>query len=101
MMVNTGQILIDMWLPNKKEWNETSVATSTTNNYLQEVPDEAGLKKAEAEYEHELSIINDKDKKFDNELDKLETERNALKTERDAVEKIIEDNVDRTFGIFS
>ena len=34
-------------------------------------------------------------------LSKLETERNALKTEYDSVKKVVEDNIERTFGIFS
>ncbi|MBR6126599.1 hypothetical protein IKQ21_02845 [bacterium] len=101
MVVGSGQMLIDMWVDNKTGWKETSVATSSSNNYLQEVSDEADLKKAEAEYEHELSIINNKDKKFDQDLKKLETERSALKTEMDSVKKVKEDNIERTFGIFS
>ena len=34
-------------------------------------------------------------------LSKLETQRTALTTEYDSVKKVIEDNIDRTFGIFS
>ena len=100
-MVTSGRMLIDMWVDNKRGWTETSVATCSTNNYLQEVSDEADLKKAEAEYEYELGLVNAKDKKFDKELSKLETERNALNTEMDAIKQVKEDNVKRTFGIFS
>jgi hypothetical protein len=82
-------------------WHETSVATSIDKNYLQEESDDTDLKKAEAEYEHELSIINKKDTKFDNELSKLETERTSITTEMDSIKKVRDDNVDRTFGIFS
>ena len=42
-----------------------------------------------------------KDKKYDMELSKLETEREALKTEYDSVKKVASDNIERTFGIFS
>ena len=35
------------------------------------------------------------------ELSKLETERTALTTEYDSVKKVISDNIERTFGIFS
>ena len=35
------------------------------------------------------------------ELSKLETEREALKTEYDSVKKVVSDNIERTFGIFS
>lgn len=99
-MVKSGRVLIDVYNTNKNEWTETSIATSTNANYLQEVQDEADLKKAEAEYEHELDIINRKDTKFDQDLSKLETERNALTTEYDSVKQVIKDNEDRTFGIF-
>ena len=87
---------------NERVWEETSVATSSNNNYLQEVEaDDAAIKKAEAKYNHELDIINNKDKKFDNELSKLETERNAITKEMDSIGKVRDENVDRTFGIFS
>ena len=35
------------------------------------------------------------------ELNRLETERSALTTEYDSVKKVISDNIERTFGIFS
>ena len=63
--------------------------------------DDKNLKKAEAEYEHELSIINRKDTKFDTDLSKLETERTSITTEMESIKKVKDDNVDRTFGIFS
>ena len=85
----------------KNEWTDTSVATSTNNNYIQEVPDDAAAKKAEAKYEHELDILNRKDTKFDTELSTLETERKAITTEMESIEKVRDENVDRTFGIFS
>ena len=63
--------------------------------------DKTAYAKAEAEYEHKLKDINQKDKKFDLDLSKLETERTALKTEYDSVKKVVQDNIERTFGIFS
>jgi len=59
------------------------------------------MKKAEAEYEHELDIINRKDTKFDQDLSKLETERTSITTEVDSIKKVRDDNIERTFGIFS
>ena len=59
------------------------------------------LAKAEAKYEHDLKLIDKKDKQYDLSLSKLETERSALTTEYDSVKKVIEDNIERTFGIFS
>lgn len=82
------------------EWSETSFATSTNENKLQEVKDDTGLKKAEAEYENQLNLINRKDSKYDRELKKLETEENALKQQIDSIKKIGEENIDRTFKTF-
>ena len=102
-MVAAGQITIMVYgeTGHKNEWSDTSVATSTNKNYLQDQQDEAAIKKAEVEYQHELDLINRKDTKFDTELSKLETERSALKTEMDSIKTVRDDNVDRTFGIFS
>ena len=100
-MVEAGLVLIDVYDPDSKEWTETSVATSTNANYLQEVQDDTDLKKAEAEYEHELDIINRKDTKFDQDLTKLETERTSITTEMESIQKVRDDNIERTFGIFS
>ncbi len=99
-MVDAGRILLNVYNKTKKEWTETSVATSTKENYLQETSDDTDVKKAEAEYQHELAKINKKDTEFDKELSKLETERSALKTEMEAVKTVRNDNEERTFGIF-
>ncbi len=100
-MITSGLVLIEVYNNDSKEWQQTSVATSTNANYLQEVQDETDLKKAEAEYEHELDIINTKDTKYDQDLSKLETERTSITTEIDSIKTVRDDNIDRTFGIFS
>lgn len=63
--------------------------------------DKSALAKAEAEYEFTMKQLDRKDKRYDMDLNKLETERTALTTEYDSVKKVIEDNIDRTFKIFS
>ena len=102
-MVEAGLITIQVFNDTGEAnvWSDTSVATSTNNNYLQEKEDETNLKKAEAKYNHELDIINRKDTKFDTELSKLEAERTAITTEMDSIKKVRDDNTERTFGIFS
>ena len=81
-----------------KVFADTSVSTSTK---VQEISDEVGLKKAEAQYEADMSRINAKDSRYDTELSQLETERNAIKLEIDTLKNVAKDNVDRTFKIFS
>ena len=102
-MVEAGLVTIQVWNDsgNKKGWNDTSVDTSINQNYLQETSDDTNSKKAEIKYEHEMSLINKKDKKYDKELSKLETERSAITTEMDSIKQVRDDNVERTFGIFS
>lgn len=103
-MVEAGMITIlanDEPKGASANWKDTSVATSTNGNYLSEVQDNKDLKKAEAEYEHELGILNTKDTKFDRDLSKLETERTSITTEMEAIKSVRDDNIDRTFGIFS
>ena len=87
-----GNIKLDGTSPSSDD-NLTYTTTTTI--------DKTAYAKAEAKYEHAMRQINNKDKKFDLDLSKLETQRNALKTEYESVKKVIEDNIDRTFGIFS
>ncbi len=104
-MVEAGLVTIQVWEGEFGErngkWADTSFATSTNNNHLQEVQDDTDKKKAEAKYEHEMRLINQKDKEYDTELSKLETERTAITTEMDAMKQVRDDNTERTFGIFS
>ena len=99
--VEAGLVSIHEYNNNSDTWKETSVATSTNKGYLKEVQDEKDLKKAEAEYEHELEIINRKDKKFDTELSKLETERSAIDKQMQSIKEVIKKNSETAFGIFS
>lgn len=102
-MISAGLLSIYMFNPGSSShgFELTTIATSYGDNYLQEVDDEAKIKKAEVEYEHELDVINRKDTKFDTQLKKLETEENACKTEIDSLKKVKDDNIDRTFNLFS
>ena len=55
---------------------------------------------------HEIKIlvkeyIQSKDKEYETELKKLDTEHNALQTEYDSIKGVIEKNVERGFKAFS
>ena len=76
----------------------TSVSVETC---LQEIQDEKNLKKAEAEYEAKMRKIDNKDKKYDQELAALEAERNATKQAMEQLKTVAKANVDRTFKLFS
>ena len=63
--------------------------------------DTLAVSKAEAKYQQALNDIQAKDKKYDLDLKKLDTQHNALQTEFDSVKTIISKNVERSFKAFS
>ena len=75
-----------------------SVATELS---VQEVVDEEGLMDAESKYEADMAEINKKDAKYDAELSALRTERTAITHKINTVKKVAQENVDRTFKLFS
>ena len=104
-MIQSGRIFIDMVSLNKKgevEDKTTSAASDSNIAFTNKTSiDQTELKRAEAEYEKTMKDIDRKDKQYDMELSKLETERTALTKEYDSVKQVIKDNIERTFGIFS
>lgn len=105
-MIGCGKITIDIVNTDKKTGEISFSSTSTASDtYIGETTtttiDKSALAKAEAEYEHKTKEIDQKDKNFDMDLSKLETERTALTTEYESVKKVVSDNIERTFGIFS
>ena len=105
-MIQSGKITVDTWTVDTKSGALTLASTGVSSDTCLEYTttstiDKTALAKAEAEYEYKTKQIDKKDKQYDNELSKLETERTALTTEYDSVKKVISDNIERTFGIFS
>ena len=105
-MVESGVISIYTVKTDRKtgevSFNGTSPSSDHSLNYTDTTSiDKRALIKAEAEYNKKLKDIDRKDKQYDLSLSRLETERSALTTEYDSVKKVIEDNIERTFGIFS
>ena len=104
--LESGRFTIEIVETDKKtgevKLNTTSIATDTyVGTTTTTSIDKKAYAKAEAQYEHDTKLIDAKDKKFDMDLSKLETERTALTTEYDSVKKVVSDNIERTFGIFS
>ena len=93
-----ANLFIQKYDTENKQWEDYSYVSSslfTTED------DDTGVARAEAEYEYKMSEIQSKDKKYDLDLDNITTEHNAVDTEMDSVKKIVEDNVGRTFKVFS
>ena len=105
-MIQSGEFSIEIVDKDKKTGiidlkgtspsSDISLSFSTTTEI-----DSRAMKKAEAKYEKTLKDIDAKDKRFDLSLSKLETERSALTTQYESIKKVIDENIERTFGIFS
>ena len=88
--------------------NETGLTTTkwaskifTTCTDIQFVDDETAITRAEAIYTRKLNDIEAKDKKYDNDIKKLDTEHNALQTEYESVKSVVDKNIERSFKAFS
>lgn len=104
-MVECGKITLEIIDTDKNtglvSFDTTSPSSDTYVDYTETTAiDKKAMAKAEAEYEHALKEIDRKDKKYDMDLSKLEAKRAALTTEYESDKKVIEDNIERTFGIF-
>ena len=105
-MLMSGRITMDVTYMNYATGVVSDTVTSASSDSVisysnKSSIDSRELKKAEAEYENAMKKISRQDKQYDMELNRLETERSALTTEYDSVKKVISDNIERSFGIFS
>ena len=93
--------------PSELAGKSFSITTAST-------PDENAYKDAYSDYEFEKNlyeqriaeinakteIIQSEDKQLELRLQQLDTEQESIKTEMDSVQKVIEDNVQKTFDAF-
>ena len=70
----------------------------TNMEYVLDTSDDA---QAQSKYEYELSKISRQDNMLDMELQQLETQHEALLKEYESIRKVISNNIDRTFDMFS
>jgi len=73
----------------------------STDSGLSETADTSRVNQAEVKYEHQLDLINQKDKNLDLQLSRIENERNALKTEYDSVKDLVQKNIERSYKTFN
>ena len=83
---------------NKYKWNEiihTDAAELTIES------DQDAIARAEAQYEQTMHEIQTKDKRFQLEINKLDSEHNALQTQIESIRSEIAKNIERSFKTFS
>ena len=81
-----------------KSWVATSWSSTTD---IVEVEDDLAITKAEVKYNQAMREIQAKDKEYDNDIKKLDTEHNALQTEYDSIKSVMDKNMERSFKAFS
>ena len=97
-MIKNTKVILTTWDSSENMLSRTSAALNVD---VKEISDDHKVQQAEQDYEAETELINAKDTKIDNILNKLETERSSIKTEIDGIQKIMDDNVNVIFKVFS
>ena len=100
--MRNGKYLLEKGAKNteKDEFEWHSLSWDSTSNILDSYytdDDEA----AKAKYDRESNQISAQEKKLELEQDNIETQRQKATKDRESAEKVIEDNVEKTFGIFA
>ena len=93
-----GSLRLEYYSSTKKSFQATTISE---DNCIQEVIDERAIARAESKYNQDMADLENKDKKFDLDLKRLDTEHNALQTEYDSVKNVVDKNVESSFKIFS
>ena len=83
---------------NKYSWD--AVIYTDASELTLETDDNA-IAKAEVKYEEKMHEIQVKDKRYQLEINKLDSEHNALQTQVDSIRGEISKNIDRSFKTFS
>lgn len=86
---------------NGKTVYEYDSSIASNFDYLISVNDSDAANEALAEYEYQKSIINEKESRIDTRMQDLETEQSAINEMIKGIESVRNDNVERTFSIFS
>ena len=76
----------------------TDIASNFTNIFF--VNDSNAREEALVAYEHEKSIINEKESRIDTRMQNLQTEQSAINQMIQGIESVKKENIDRTMNIF-
>ena len=97
-MIKNAKVILTTWDSSENMLSRTSAALNVD---VKEISDTHKVQQAEQDYEAETELINAKDTKIDNILNKLETERSSITTEIEGIQKVMDDNVTGVFKLFS
>lgn len=83
------------------EKNQYQSHIASNFSYIVSVNDNAAQTEAQAKYEYEKSIINEKEARIDTRMQNLETEQSAINEMIQGIESVKNDNSERAFSIMS
>ena len=70
------------------------------DSVFRESYDDSDDAEAKAKYDLEMAKIQRKDKRLELTLDQIETEHKAAETELESVQKVINNNIEKSFNAF-
>jgi len=87
----------------KQMQTDGSWLTTSTNDYdcpLNTQSDTEAITKTEGAYEAAKDLLDNKEKRIDLTMERLDTEHSAIITEVDSIQAVIKKNIERSFKIF-
>lgn len=97
-IIHANLFLINTKNPYSDAMDISDLAADTGFEYELDTSDDA---QAESEYEYKLAQVSRQDNMLETEIKQLETQHNAVIKEIDSVKEVINNNVERTFKLFS
>ena len=106
ILLETKQLLLHTFVTECESKADSSGYNYTTKmassiHKIYQVHDDNAENEALVEYETEKSAISAKEAKIDVIMQKLETEQEAINTTMESVQKIIQENIEKTFKMFA
>jgi len=95
----TDKEYLDAALTNGKWLINDDIAENSRRIF--EVSNEDVINEAHSDYEAKLTLITQKEDRIDREMTNLETQQNAINTELEGLKKVIDDNIQSTFNIYT
>lgn len=96
--LKSGALTLSYYSNSEKTFMGT---TLDDDESIAEREDSSAMVIAEQVYQSNMDKLERQDKQFDLQLNRLESEHNALQTEYEAVNKVIKNNVEKSFNIFN
>lgn len=96
--LKSGALTLSYYSNSEKAFMST---TLDDDESIAEREDSSAMVIAEQVYQSNMDKLERQDKQFDLQLNRLESEHNALQTEYEAVNKVIKNNVEKSFNIFN